>query len=179
MDGTASSSSSSSSSPNNARGVARASVAPLLLLSVMALLQPSAVRAFLLPTGRRAPSAAAAPPRLVPPSKDTSTALARPSGARARWAAAAAAGDSNKEAAAASSGTDGQGQERAITLHTLELPVLEDPSGYRGLLQAKFPGATLLRWHLSEVVDRSPGNNVALAEVVVVGRRAAGEGGET
>lgn len=173
MDGTAGS---SSSSPNNARGVARVRFVPLLLLSVvMALLQPSAVRAFLPPTGRRPPSAAAAPPRLLPPSKDTSTALARPSGARVRWAAAAAAGDSNNEALATAAN---DGQERAITLHTLELPVLEDPSGYRGLLQAKFPGATLLRWHLSEVVDRSPGSKVALAEVVVVvERRAAGEGG--
>lgn len=148
----------------------------LLFLGVMALLQLCAVQAFL-------PSA---PCRLVHPRshKDTSPPLARPRHPHARWVATATAdatsgGNDDDDGSGSSSS-----QERAITLHTLELPVLEDPSGYRGVLQARFPGATLLRWHLSEVVERAgvEGGRVALAEVVVVERRAgaggAGGGGE-
>ncbi len=86
-------------------------------------------------------------------------------------------------AAWSSSGSSGDGssdqhqQERAITLHTLELPLLEDPGEYQSVLQARFPGATLLRWHLSEVVKKDGGEKVALAEVVVVeSKGAAGQG---
>lgn len=141
-----------------------------LLLVVLLQVIASSVQAFLLPQ--------AALIKLIP-SKDTQPppppAWALPSSHSCRRRVPAAwnsGSDSNTN-----DNDDGDvSQERAITLHTLELPVLDDPSEYRSLLQARFPGATLLRWHVSEVVERGSGGakgeaKVALVELVIVERR--------
>jgi hypothetical protein len=54
--------------------------------------------------------------------------------------------------------------EIEICLHTLELPLLDEPRDYEKHLAERFPGCTLLRWHISEV-DSS--NSRVFVEVVV------------
>lgn len=72
-----------------------------------------------------------------------------------------------------SSLSDGSGStltesDLELSLHTLELPLLEYANGYEAELARRFPGCLLVRWHLSEV-DRE--KQVVKAEVVVHKRR--------
>lgn len=56
--------------------------------------------------------------------------------------------------------------DRLLSLHTLDIPLMEDPSEYRIYLQKHFgEDVLLLRWHLSEV-DKEKGT--VAAEVVIV-----------
>lgn len=55
--------------------------------------------------------------------------------------------------------------ERVLSLHTLEVPLQDDPGNYRTYLEEHFKGSSLLRWHLGSV-DTEKG--VAHAEVVIV-----------
>lgn len=56
--------------------------------------------------------------------------------------------------------------DRLLSLHTLDIPLMEDPSEYRVYLQNHFgDDVLLLRWHLSEV-DKEKGT--VAAEVVIV-----------
>lgn len=137
------------------------------VLALLVLLQAaSVVHAFLAPVPPRFPPTSTS----ISTSKDTRLHTSAPRRPRCSWATAAAA---SSDGSSANAEDADEGQERAITLHTLELPVLEDPSEYRALLQTRFPGATLLRWHLSEVVERGEAGRVALAEVVIVERRGS------
>lgn len=56
-------------------------------------------------------------------------------------------------------------EERVLSLHTLEVPLQDDPGTYRDFLETYFKGSTLLRWHLGSV---DTVKRVAHAEVVVV-----------
>lgn len=55
--------------------------------------------------------------------------------------------------------------EQVLSLHTLEVPLQDDPGNYRTYLEEHFKGSSLLRWHLGSV-DTEKG--VAHAEVVIV-----------
>ena len=76
--------------------------------------------------------------------------------------AAAAAGGEQEEEDDDDAATN---EEQVLTLHTLEVPLQEDPGEYRTYLEQHFKGFTLLRWHLG-AVDKAKG--IAHAEVVVV-----------
>lgn len=58
-----------------------------------------------------------------------------------------------------------QQSETELSLHALELPIMEHASGYQDVLQQRFPGCLLVRWHLSEI-DQA--KQVVMAEVVVM-----------
>lgn len=153
-----------STAPTTQRPRSARALTPLLLL-ILLFVQFTAAPAFLVLPGGCAPTSKS---RLS--STTTSTTRGKDITPLGRalapcWSTAGGASDAAAEG--------GDGQERAITLHTLELPLLDDPSEYRSVLQARFPGATLLRWHLSEVVERGGGDRVTLAEVVIVEHRGS------
>ena len=67
---------------------------------------------------------------------------------------------------AGATSNDGEKEgERVLSLHTLEVPLQDDPGNYRTYLEEHFKGSSLLRWHLGSV-DTEKG--VAHAEVVIV-----------
>lgn len=67
---------------------------------------------------------------------------------------------------AGATGSDGEKEgEKVLSLHTLEVPLQDDPGNYRTYLEEHFKGSSLLRWHLGSV-DSEKG--VAHAEVVIV-----------
>lgn len=55
--------------------------------------------------------------------------------------------------------------EKVLSLHTLEVPLQDDPGNYRTYLEEHFKGSSLLRWHLGSVDTEK---RVAHAEVVIV-----------
>lgn len=67
--------------------------------------------------------------------------------------------------AGATSYDDEKEGEQVLSLHTLEIPLQDDPGNYRTFLEEYFKGSNLLRWHLGSV-DTEKG--VAHAEVVIV-----------
>jgi hypothetical protein len=67
---------------------------------------------------------------------------------------------------AGTTSNDGEKEgEKVLSLHTLEVPLQDDPGNYRTYLEEHFKGSSLLRWHLGSV-DTKKG--VAHAEVVIV-----------